>query len=390
MRRTYLVLTVAAAMAMAVAVGLAQQAGPDKVLKTVKAGGTGGFDYIYADAAGRRLYIPRGADQAATPPVPARMTVFDLDTLASVGEIADIRANGAAVDTASGHGFASSKPVTMWDTKTLKIIKTINVDGNPDGIIADPFNQRVYILSHQAPHVTVIDAKSGDVLGTLDLGGAPEQAATDGSGHLYIDVSDKANVAVVDTKAMTVTAHYDLGDKGNGVAGLAMDAKNHILFVACRNSGIPPASPAAPMMVIMNALDGKIITTLPLAGSTDGAVFNPATMEAFSSHGNGTMTIVKENSPTSFVVEQDLQTMMGAKTLTLDSKTNHVLSMAAEYAPPPAAAAPAAPPAPGVPPQGGPGGFPGGRGGSGGFGGGRGPGRGVMLPGSFSILVVGR
>jgi DNA-binding beta-propeller fold protein YncE len=365
MRNTYLTLT--AAVAIAAAVGLAQQAGPYKVLNRAKAGGLGGFDYIYADAAGRRLYIPRSGDNNATPPVPARISVFDLDSLAAVGEIPDARAAGAAVDAESGHGFASSKPVTMWDTKTLKVIKTINVDGGPDGILADAFNHRVYIFSHQAPHVTVIDAKSGDVLGTLDLGGAPEQATTDGAGHIYVDVSDKANVAVIDAKAMTVTGHYPLGDNINGVAGLAIDAKNHILFAACRG--------ASPTMVILSATDGKIITTLPLAGSTDGATFNPATMEAFSSHGNGTMTIIKENSPTSFAVEQNLDTMMGAKTLTLDAKTSHVLTMAAEYGAPPA---PAAPPA--VPPTGA----------SGGQGRGRGPARGPMVAGSFTILVVGK
>jgi DNA-binding beta-propeller fold protein YncE len=365
MRKTYLAVT--AALAIAAAAGLAQQAGPYKVLKTVKVGGSGGFDYIFADVANRRLYIPRSGDNNTTPPTLARVTVFDLDTLASVGDVPDARASGAAVDAETGHGFATSKPVTMWDAKTLKVIKTINVDGGPDGLLADPFNHRIYILSHQVPHVTVIDAKSGDVLGTLDLGGAPEQAATDGAGHIYIDVSDKANVAVIDAKAMTVTGHYPLGDNISGVAGLAIDAKNHILFAACRG--------ASPTMVILNANDGKIITTLPLAGSTDGAVFNPATMEAFSSHGNGTMTIVKENSPTSFVVEQDLNTMAGAKTLTLDTKTNHVLTMTAEYAAPPAPA----PPPPGAPAAAPPQGRGGGRGG-----------RGAMVPDSFSILVVGK
>ena len=120
-------------------------------------------------------YIPRSGDNNATPPVPARVSVFDLDSLAAVGEIPDARAAGAAVDAESGHGFASSKPVTMWDTKTLKVIKTINVDGGPDGILADAYNHRVYIFSHQAPHVTVIDAKSGDVLGTLIWAALPSK-----------------------------------------------------------------------------------------------------------------------------------------------------------------------------------------------------------------------
>src|SRR5476649_2961630 len=143
------------AIVAAIAVTSAQQpGGPYKILKTAKVGGLGGFDYIYADAAGRRLYIPRGAVPTATPPIAARITVFDLDTLAPAGEIPDIRANGAAVDAKSGHGFASSKPVAMWDTKTLKVTKTIDVQGNPDGILADSFNQRIYVLSHAAPHVT--------------------------------------------------------------------------------------------------------------------------------------------------------------------------------------------------------------------------------------------
>jgi hypothetical protein len=169
---------------------------------------------------------------------------------------------------------------------------------------------------------------------------------------------------------MKVTAHYEFGDKGSRCNGLAMDVKNEVLFAACGQSGTPPVTPPAPMMIILNAKDGKIITTLPLAGGSDGAVFNPKTMEAFSSHGNGTLTIVKENSPTSFEVEQNLQTMTGAKTLTLDTKTNRILTMAAEYGPPPPPPADGAPPAPGR--------------------GGRGPARGPMLPDSFSILAIGK
>jgi DNA-binding beta-propeller fold protein YncE len=205
----------------------------------------------------------------------------------------------------------------------------------------------------------VINATDGSVAGTIDLGGAPEQAVIDGKGHLYIDLEDKASVAVVDARTMTVTAKYDLTGRGGGPAGLALDDKNRVLFVACR-------TPAPGVMVILNADDGKIITTLPLAGSSDGAVFNPRTMEAFSATGidNGTLTIIKENSPTGFAVEQNLQTMSGAKTLALDDKTNHVLLIGAEFTTP---SAPATPPP----------------------GGGRGPAR-TMVPDSFSIVVVGK
>ena len=330
---------------------LAQPSGPNKVVKTAKVGGEGGFDYIYADADGRKLYIPRSGQQTA------RITVFNLDTLAPLGEIPGINAHGVATDTKSGHGFASSKPVAMFDTKTLALIKTIPVEGNPDGILADPFNQRIYIWSHSAPNATVINAVDGSIVGTIDVGGAPEQAATDEKGHIYVDVEDKDNIAVIDAKTMTVAGHSDLAGKGGGPGGLALDAKNHILFAACHNPAV---------MVILNANDGKIITTLPIEAGTDGAGFNPNTMEAYSSQGNGTVTVIKESSPTSFAVAQTVQTMPGARTMTVDTKANHVLTMSFEYGPmPPPSAAPAPTPR------------------------GRGPARGPQLPDSFTIVEVG-
>lgn len=323
------------------------QPGPYKVLRITKVGGAGGFDYVFADAANRRLYVPRSG-------AGARVSVFNLDTLEPAGEIANTNARGAAVDPKSNHGFASSKPVAMWDAKTLAPIKTIDVQGGPDGILFEPFSERVFVFSHTPPHATVIDAKDGTVVGTIaDLGGAPEQAASDGKGHLYVDIEDKNNIAVVDVKTLTVTGRYDLAGKGGVCAGLALDTKNHILFAGCRN---PQA------MVMLDANDGTVIASVPIGSGVDGAVFNPSTMEAFSSQGDGTLTVVKEKSPRHFEVEQTVQTLVSAKTLTFDSKTNHILLIAAEYGPP---AAP--PPA-----------------------GGRGGGRGPMLADSFSILAVGK
>ena len=357
------------AVALLAPVGQAQE-GPYRVLRTAKIGGEGGSDYIYADVEGRRLYIPRGGTRAvaatdtasAVAAVPGRITIFNLDTLAPIGEIPGTGGNGVAVDPKSGHGFSSSKPVSMFDTKTMTLIKQIDVGtAQPDGILFDPFNNRVYVFSHPTKSAIVIDSKDGTVLGTIDLGGVPEQAVTDGKGHLWVVMQDaQGSVTAVDAAAMKATAHYPFGDKG-GCNGLALDDKNHVLFAACARSGDPDILPPRPMMVIMSATDGKILTTLPLAGGSDGAVFNPATMEAFSSHGNGTMTIVKEKSPTSFEVQQNLNTMAGARTLTFDSKTGHVLTMSVERGP-----ASAPPP-----------------------GGGR-AGQGPAIPGSFSILVVGK
>jgi DNA-binding beta-propeller fold protein YncE len=290
------------------------------------------------------------------------LSIYNLDTIELVGEIAGVGGNGAAVDPKSGHGFTSSKPVSMFDTKTMMLIKTIDV-GNaaPDGIYFDSFNQRVYIFSHPTKDATVIDSKDGTVLGTIDLGGVPEQGVGDGKGMLYVVMQDAmGSVTAVDAKTMKAVAHYPLGDKGR-CNGLALDVKNSVLFAACASSGNPPAQPAQPMMVILSAKDGKILTSLPLAGGSDGAAFNPLTMEAFSTHGNGTLTVVKEKSPTSFEVEQNLQTMNGARTITFDSKTQHLLTMSQERG-----QAPTPPPA-------------GGRGG-----------QAPAIPGSFTIVVVGK
>ena len=328
--------------------------GPYKVLKTVKAGGDGSWDYVYADSVGRKLYVPRLGQTG-------HVMVFDLDTLAPVGDMADINGHGAAVDPKSGHGFASSKPVAMWDAKTLAPIKTIDVQGSPDGILGDPSSGRIYILSHSLPNVTAIDAADGKVVGTVDVGGAPEQTVSDGKGRLFVAVENKDEVAVIDAKTLTVTGHYSMAGKCGEPAGLAIDVKTKVLFAACRNPAV---------MAMVNADTGQILDVQPIGKGVDGATFNPATREAFASTGDGVLTVIKEESPTKFSVEQTVQTHPGARTMTLDPKTGHAFLIVADYEPPPAA--PPAPPAgaPAAP-------------------GGRFRPR-VMVPDSFTVIEVGR
>ena len=335
--------------------------GPYKILHITQTNGTGGIDYIIADSDDRRVYIPRGN----------QIMVFDLDTYACIGAIPGTGGHGAVVDPKTHHGFSSSSPVSMFDAVTMQPIKKITTQSGPDGIMFDPSTERVYILSHGVPQVTAIDAKDGSIVGTVDIGGAAEQAVSDLNGHLYVCLEDKSAIAVVDDKTFKLTGTYSLQGKASSPAGLGIDTKNHILFAMCRPS----------TCVILSADDGKIITTLPLAGGSDSGGFNPATMEAFSSHGNGTLTIIKENSPTSFEVEQNVTTKSGGKCSTLDTKTGHILVSAIEAAP--AASGDATPGAPGD------GGRRGGRGGGGG-GGARGGGGGRGGPGLLDLIVVGR
>jgi hypothetical protein len=179
------------------------------------------------------------------------------------------------------------------------------------------------------------------VAGTIDIpDGGMEQAQSDGQGKLYADVENQKKIAVVDMKAMKVLTTYDLGDTGGEPGGLGLDVKNHILFAMCANPSV---------CVVLNADDGKILATLPLDGGTDGGGFNPATMEAWSSQRNGTLTIIKESSPTSFAVEQTVTTKQGCKTSSLDTKNNVIVLICTERLPQAATATPAPTPATNAP-----------------------------------------
>lgn len=158
--------------------------------------------------------------------------MFDLDTLKFAGSITNTDGHGVAIDPKSHHGFSSSRPVSMWDPKTLALIKKIEVQGGPDGILFELATERIYVFRHGQPNATVIAPKDGSIVDTIDLGGAPEQAASDGKGHLYVDIEDKDNVAVVDVNTLQVTGHYDLGGKGGTPAGLGLDVKSHLLFAS--------------------------------------------------------------------------------------------------------------------------------------------------------------
>ena len=289
---------------------LAQTDAPYKVLATTQLMGNGGIDYVTADSTGRRVYVPRGGNTF----------VFDLDSHKYIGTVTNLGGHGVAIDTATHHGFSSSSPVGMFDTETLQKIKDIPVTSRPDGILFEPFTGKVLILSHASPSLTLIDPKAGTVTGTIDVGGAMEQAQSDGQGKLYVDVEDENKIAVVDLKTQKVLAKYDLGEKGDGPAGLGLDVKNHILFAMCHSQNC----------VVLNADDGKILATLPIGNGTDGGGFNPATQEAFSAQRDGTLTIIKETNPTNFAVAQNVPTKAGCKTCSLDTKNNQIVLICTE------------------------------------------------------------
>ena len=341
---------------------------PYKILAITQIPAAGGIDYVTADSVNRRVYVACGSV----------VSVFDLDTYKLAGSLPNASGRGVAIDPEYHTGLVSGNPATFFNTQTLQPITTLPAPG-ADGYIFDPFTHHFIISSHRAPNLLVVNSKDGSVVGTVDaiapggVNAAVEQGVSDGEGHLYFDVANMHHIAVVDAKTLKVTGHFDLGEKGNGPAGLAIDIKNHILFAMCRGG-----TGGTPTCVILSAVDGKIITTLPLAGSSDGGGFNPHTMEAFSSHGNGTLSVIREKSPTEFVLEETVQTKAGGKTCTVDTKNDHVIVITRE-AVPGAATASAATPAPATPKDAA---APGAKGGGGGKGGGG--------PQLLDVLFIGR
>jgi hypothetical protein len=331
----------AAALILPAFSGFAQTAPaakPYKVIQTTQIPAAGRIDYIAADSINRRVYSASGNV----------VNVFDLDTFKLVGSLPNASGHGVALDPENHTGLVSGDNAVFFNTTTLTPIKTIPARG-ADGYFFDALTHHFFILTHGEPNVYVVDSKDGTLVTTIphlgknDTAGQIEQGGTDNKGHLFFDVNNQSCIAVVDAKTLQVTGEYDLGPSGGSPAGLAVDAKNNILFAMCRG-----AAGSGPTCVILSATDGKIITTLPLAGGSDGAVFNPNTMEAISSSGggNGTLSIIKENSPTDFVVEDTVTTKSGAKCCTLDTKTNNIIVHTTEAVPRPAAPAASASTAP--------------------------------------------
>ena len=258
------------------------------------------------------------------------VNVVDLQSGKVMHTIPDTRGvHGIALAYDLNKGFISSgkdTSVTIFNLSTFEMISKVKVTGrNPDAILYDPFTQRVFTFNGGTSNATVIDANTGKVVGTIALEGKPEFPTTDGKGKIYVNIEDKSKINVIDAKTLKVTAQWPIAP-GEEPSGLAFDNTNHRLFSVCDNK----------MMVVTDALSGKVITTLPTGERTDGAAFDPALHLAFSANGEGTLTIVREESGNKFTVEENLPTAKGARTIAINEKTHHHLYLpAAEYGPTP-------------------------------------------------------
>jgi DNA-binding beta-propeller fold protein YncE len=298
-------------------------AGPGyKIVNTYKVGGDGGWDYLTADAAARRLYISRAT----------HVIVLDLDSGKTVGDIADTPGvHGIALAPELGRGFISNGSegtVSIFDLKTLATISKVKVGENPDAILYDPATQRVFTFNGRSQDSTAIDAAKGTVLGTIKLDGKPEFAASDGRGEIFVNIEDKSELTAIDPSKLVVKSTWPL-TPCESPSGLAMDRKNRRLFLGCENK----------MMAVVNADTGKVLATPAIGEGVDATAFDDETRLAFASCGEGVLTVVREESPDKFSVAENVPTQPGARTLALDSKTHNVFVVTAKFGPPPAATA---------------------------------------------------
>src|SRR5580692_5206122 len=306
---------------MAAAVALAA-AGPGyKVVNTYKVGGDGGWDYLIADAAARRLYVSRAT----------HVIVLDPDSGKVVGDIADTPGvHGIALAPELGRGFVSNGregTVSIFDLKTLATIAKVKVGENPDAILYDPATQRVFTFNGKSQDSTAIDGAKGTVLGTIKLDGKPEFAASDGKGGVFVNIEDKNELTAIDASKLVVKSTWPLAPC-ESPSGLAMDRKNRRLFAGCDK-----------MMAVVNADTGKVLATPAIGDGVDATTFDDETGLAFASCGEGVLTVVREESPEKFSVAETVPTQAGARTLALDSKSHNVFVVSAKFGPPPAATA---------------------------------------------------
>ncbi len=321
MRLPRIVSVFVAAFGLAASIGFALTPRPYSVVRRVKVGGEGGWDYLTVDPAARRLYVTRGS----------HVLVFDADSLAAVGEIPNTSgAHGVALAPDLGRGFISNgktATVTVFDLKTLKPVEEVKVTGeNPDAILYDPHSRQVFVFNGRGASATVLDATTGRVKSTIALGGKPEFATTDLAGRVYVNLEDKSEIVTLDVDRLEVAGRSALAPCEEP-SGMAIDRARRRLFVGCGNR----------MMAVVDATSGKVAATVPIGERVDGNAFDPETGIAFSSNGDGTLTVVRPGQEAGSFTAENVVTMRGARTMALDEKTHRVFLVSAEFGPPPAA-----------------------------------------------------
>ncbi len=324
------------------------------LLKRIPIPGEGTWDYIGIDSVNRHVFVSHGPQleilNADTYQLDGKIVAPGVDfskpeTLTGQG----VRGGTAAPDL--GRGFipnARDGSVSIFDLKTLKVLSIVKVGENPDGYVYDPATHRGFTFSNRTKAAAAVDIAEAKLAGMVPLGSKPEAAAADGKGHVFVNMQEKDAVAKIDSRKLVVEGTWPTAPC-NQPTSMAMDTKNNRLFIGCRGN--------QPMLVVMDASNGKIITNLPIGMGTDAAAFDSEKRLVFTSNGEGSVTVIQQESADKYRVLENVKTEPNARTMTLDPKTHKLFLITADRT--------TAPPAPGQP-----------------------AGQ-VVVPGSFRVLVVG-
>jgi YVTN family beta-propeller protein len=292
------------------------------VIKKLQLGGEGFWDYLAVDSAARRLYVSRGT----------HVQVVDLATDSLVGDILDTPGvHGIAVAPELNRGFTSNgrgNTCTIFDLKTLKVLGQVNTGTNPDAILYDPASKKVFAFNGRSNDATVFDAASGEVAATISLGGKPEFARSDSKGKVYVNIESTSQVVEIDSRKLVALRRFSLAP-GEEPTGMGFDVEHHRIFSGCHNK----------LMTVLDVDSGKVVATVPIGEGVDGSGFDPSAGLAFSSNGEGSLTVVRESSPGTFEVAETVPTQRGARTMAIDPQTHNIYLPTAEFGPAPAATA---------------------------------------------------
>jgi DNA-binding beta-propeller fold protein YncE len=326
------------------------------VIQRISIPGDSGWDYITADSDARRLYVPHGTE----------VVVRDLDSGKIVGKIADLKGvHGVALAREFGHGFISATDpgsVTMFDLKTLAVLNKERVGDDPNGIIYDPRTKRIFTADRGSKRLTAIDAKTGKVAGMVDdLGGRTEHLASDDAGHVFLNMQDVGKLHKIDAKNVKLLETWQIAPPCGQPSSMDIDRAHNRLFIGCRGGG-ELQSPAPTILAVVDAANGKVVATQPIGGGVDALEFDAKTGLIYVSTGagDGALSIFHEDAPDHYSLVENVKTLPGARTMALDHKTGKVYLPVADVGPAPAPTADNPRPRP------------------------------RMLPGTFSVLVVGR
>jgi YVTN family beta-propeller protein len=305
---------------LSVGMALTVNAQQYKVTGQIPIGGEGGWDYLYADSPNRTLYVSHGSE----------VEIVDLDSDKTVGKITGLKGiHGVVAVDDLNRGFISDgkdNTVVIFDLKSHAILQKVKVGTNPDGMVYDPFTKRVFVFNGRSNDATAIDAATGEVAGTLAVGGKPEFPASDGAGNLFVNIEDKNEMLQVDPTTLKVKSRWKLAPC-ESPSGLALDNSGHRLFAVCDEK----------KMVVVDADSGKVVSTVEIGDGPDATAYDPEKKLVFSSNGQtGTLTVAKQDSADKYSVVENVPTEKSARTMALDTKTHKVYLSAAELGPKPA------------------------------------------------------